>query len=159
MQKHHVLQAIIVQLQNDLKIQTKAAQDAADAATHPESSAETKWDTFGLESSYLAQGQQKRVAEITEALAYFENLAKAPPSEPQFIEPNCLITLKNDEQQLFFFVAALGGGVKVQLEGHFIVVITTQTPIGVKLLGKEIDDVVQVPHKGVTSEYEIVALK
>ena len=48
---------------------------------HRESVAETKWDTFGLENSYLAHGQSVRVAECETDLAYFRKFSFAESDE------------------------------------------------------------------------------
>lgn len=158
MQKAQVLKAIIEQLEKDLETQVQAAKDAHDAATHAESVAQTKWDTFGLESSYLAQGQQKRVEEISQTLAYFKQLSKLPPGQSQFIQSNCLVLLEDDERQLYFYLAAKGGGVKVKLAEQDIIVVTIQTPIGKKLLDKNEGDIVHIMLKGKETEFEVVEI-
>ena len=64
MSKDALIAAVLVRLEEDLKVAQDAARAARDAATHEESVAENKYDTFGLESAYLAEGQAKRVREI-----------------------------------------------------------------------------------------------
>lgn len=158
MQVEQVLEAIVQKLEQDLQTQIKAAQDAHDAATHSESVAETKWDTFGLESSYLAQGQQKRVEETAATLQAFREITPSKTDEREFIELNTLVSVENEGLCLHFFVAVTGGGVKVTVDGKMVTVITPKTPIGQKLLNKEAGDWVEIPSKGVITEYEIVQI-
>ena len=49
-----------------------AAKQAHDAAINEESVAENKYDTFGLEASYLAHGQSQRVLECQTDWQLFE---------------------------------------------------------------------------------------
>ena len=73
MNKHAVHQLILEKLSVDLDIAQRAAQTAYETATHEENIAENKYDTLGLEASYLAAGQAKRVEEIKQALALCQN--------------------------------------------------------------------------------------
>jgi hypothetical protein len=60
MHKPTVHQLILDKLRIDLDIAERAAQTAYETATHEENIAENKYDTLGLEASYLAAGQAKR---------------------------------------------------------------------------------------------------
>ena len=60
MNKHAVLQLILEKLSVDLDIAQRAAQTAYETATDEENIAENKYDTLGLEASYLAAGQANR---------------------------------------------------------------------------------------------------
>ena len=64
MNKQTVHQLILDKLKIDLDIAERAAQTAYETATHEENIAENKYDTLGLEASYLAAGQARRVEEI-----------------------------------------------------------------------------------------------
>jgi hypothetical protein len=77
MNKHTVHQLILDKLRVDLDIAERAAQTAYETATHEENIAENKYDTLGLEASYLAAGQAKRVEEIRQSLALCQNLMRA----------------------------------------------------------------------------------
>ncbi len=57
MNKQTVHQLILDKLKIDLDIAERAAQTAYETATHEENIAENKYDTLGLEASYLAAGQ------------------------------------------------------------------------------------------------------
>ena len=74
MNKHAVHQLVLEKLSVDLDIAQRAAQTAYETATHEENIAENKYDTLGLEASYLAAGQAKRVEEIKQALALCQSM-------------------------------------------------------------------------------------
>ena len=78
MNKHAVLQLILEKLAADLNVAQRAAQTAYETATHEENIAENKYDTLGLEASYLAAGQAKRVEEIRQSLVLCQNLSLRP---------------------------------------------------------------------------------
>ena len=78
MDKSIILKAVLVALEEELRRQLKAQETAAAGATHVEAKAESKWDTCGLEQSYLARGQAKQF----EALAMqVEELRAFVPSD------------------------------------------------------------------------------
>jgi hypothetical protein len=64
MNKAIIIQHIVDKLTADLSLYFKAASAARDEATHEQSKAENKYDTRGLEASYLARGQARQVAEL-----------------------------------------------------------------------------------------------
>jgi hypothetical protein len=154
-----VVKAIIARLKQNLAVQIQAAKDAHLAATHSESIAETKYDTFGLESSYLAQGQQKRVAEVTQALHYFQQLNVTDGPMIELITCPCFISLVSEyEEQRFFMLAQLGGGLKVTVGDIDISVITPGSPVGRFLLDKMTGDEVNLPIKGKPVVFEVVEI-
>ena len=154
-----VVKRIISALEDNLQVVIQAAKDAHFAATHSESIAETKYDTFGLESSYLAQGQQKRVDEVNQSLAYFLQIAKTRRQCVQTIEPPCLVSLENEKLQRHFFVAPFAGGLTVEIEQTPITVVTRASPVGQSLLGKMLDDEVSITFKGKVVDFEVVRIE
>ncbi|MCJ8271204.1 MAG: GreA/GreB family elongation factor [Psychrosphaera sp.] len=165
-----LIQGIVAKLEDNLAVQIQAAKDAHMAATHSESVAEGKYDTFGLESSYLAQGQQKRVEEVTVALHYFRQeqlkeqfqkelkLQSKPTTERQFIEPLCFIALLNDQQSLYFVLAMQAGGLKITLEDKVVTVITPESPIGKAMNEKMIGDEIDITLKGQLQTFEVMQI-
>lgn len=164
-----LIQGVVAKLEDNLAVQIQAAKDAHMAATHSESVAEGKYDTFGLESSYLAQGQQKRVEEVTVALHYFkEQLQKAlklaqnqnlkPNTERQFIEPLCFIALQNDQQSLYFVLGEQAGGLKITFEDKIVTVITPESPIGKAMNEKMLGDEIDITLKGQLQTFEVMQI-
>jgi len=72
--KELILKAIIAQLQADLLVLEQAVALARDTATHADCLGASKYETMGLEASYLAQGQGVRLLEVERSLAYFTAL-------------------------------------------------------------------------------------
>jgi hypothetical protein len=62
MNKCALLKKIVAKLTSELEVYFRAAQASRAEATHEQSKAESKYDTRGLEASYLARGQSKQIA-------------------------------------------------------------------------------------------------
>ncbi|WPN99903.1 transcription elongation factor GreAB [Pseudomonas sp. MUP55] len=145
MNKHAVLQLILEKLSADLDIAQRAAQTAYETATHEENIAENKYDTLGLEASYLAAGQAKRVEEIKQSLALCQNLQLRGYDDQRGIEVGTLLGLEDENgRQQWLFLAPDAAGLKVDVVGQPVTVITPRSPLGKGLLGKRVEDEVEI---------------
>jgi transcription elongation GreA/GreB family factor len=54
------------------------------------------------------------------------------------------------------FIGPAAGGLKLQMSGEEVIVITPDSPLGDGLIGSRLGDVVEVELAGVMKEYEIV---
>lgn len=159
MNKQGVLQLIIDKLQVDLSIAQRAAQTAYEAATHEENIAENKYDTLGLEASYLAAGQARRVEEIRQSLVLYQKLTLLAFNEEKGIQSGDLITLQNEfgvEQHLFLGPDA--AGLKIKYGEHAITVITSRAPLGQTLLGKQPGDELEIRVNGSSQSFEVTQI-
>jgi transcription elongation GreA/GreB family factor len=157
--KQAVLELIVDKLKVDLDVLQRAAQTAYETATHEENIAENKYDTLGLEASYLATGQARRVEEIRQSLVQFQNLSLRAFDEQRGIQIGDLISLEDDNgshQQLFLGPDA--AGLKVSLDGLLVTVITRHAPLGKSLLGKAEGDVVEIIINGVRQSFEVTGI-
>ncbi|SEQ65928.1 hypothetical protein SAMN03159444_02192 [Pseudomonas sp. NFACC02] len=157
MNKQQILQRIIEKLEVDLDIAIRAAQTAYETATHEENIAENKYDTLGLEASYLAAGQARRVEEIRQSLTRYQNLVLKPFDETRGIQSGDLIVLESAsgaEQHLFLGPDA--AGLKIRVDDTLITVITDRAPLGQNLLGKFDGDEVQISVNGSRQSFEVI---
>lgn len=137
--------AILEALEGALQTAIKAAQQAHEAATHEESAAETKWDTMGLEASYLAEGQSRRVEECQEAITLFNQLVVKPFDEDSPISLGAMVELLNTESvSSMVFLSPTSGGLKINLEAVEIMLVTPQAPLGKSLMGAFYGDEIKV---------------
>lgn len=156
MNKQQVLQRIIEKIEVDLDVAVRAAQTAYETATHEENIAENKYDTLGLEASYLAAGQARRVEEIRQSLTLYQNLVLKPFDDTRGIQSGDLIVLESASgiaQRLFLGPDA--AGLKISVDGNLITVITAKAPLGQDLLGKFDGDEVQISVNGSRQSFEI----
>jgi len=145
---------LVQQLAEALDSARQAHAAAQGAATHAEARAENAKDTRGLEQSYLARGQAQRVAELEVGLAAVTGLAirRFAPDSP--IALGALVTVRERGEasgtsdrgvDKRLFVAPHGGG---SVLGDAVQVVTPSSPLGRALLGKRIDDDVELTLSG-----------
>ena len=162
MNKHAVLQLILEKLSVDLDIAQRAAQTAYETATHEENIAENKYDTLGLEASYLAAGQAKRVEEIKQSLTLCQNLQlqlRAYDAQ-RGIEVGALLGLEDENgRQQWLFLAPDAAGLKVEVVGQPVTVITPRSPLGNSLLGKFDGDEVEILVAGARQHFTVTEAK
>src|SRR5882724_12967040 len=95
MNKHALIQKIVAKLASELEVYFRAAQASRAEATHEQSKAESKYDTRGLEASYLAHGQSKQAAELQAAIAEFEKLDTRKFAAGEPIDLGALVELEH----------------------------------------------------------------
>ncbi len=155
--KRDILAQIIIQLQRDLLILEQAVKLARDTATHADCLGSSKYETMGLEASYLAQGQGIRLLQVERGLAYFKALSLNPSTD--VIGLSSLLQLQDEQgQEQLLWLAAEAGGLKLQCGDDWLTVITPKAPLGAALMGKVAQDDFEISIAGVTRSYEITAV-
>ena len=157
--KEIIRKTILTQLCNDQKNAVLAANTAHAAATNEESKAENKYDTRGVEASYLAEGQSRRVAELDLAIASYEGLHLFEFDENTPIRLTALVTLVDSEDNnRCLFVGPDGGGLVLALGTGDCIVVTPMAPLGKALIGKFVGDEVVIKAANQTTNYEILSV-
>ena len=158
MNKPALVKKIIAQLSAELESFAKAARAAHAEATHESSKAENKYDTRGLEASYLAQGQSKQAAEVAQAIEDFQALPARSFTAGDGIEIGALVELKSKGDSAFYFVGPRAGGTEVLHEKKEVLVITPQSPLGQQLAGRKQGDAVKLHIAGASNEFRIASV-
>jgi len=135
MDKAPVLEKIINSLQHELETYIRAAKFSHAEATAEENRAENKYDTRGLEASYLAAGQANKVVELEGAITSFEELKNMPAIDSVGI--GALLKLDQGGTTEFYFIGPTAGGTEVEMDGTEILIITPESPLGSQLMGLE----------------------
>ncbi len=155
--KNDILALITIRLRADLSVCEQAVAIARDTATHKDTQGSSRYETMGLEASYLAQGQGQRLLEIERALGYF-TLLKLPSSNGT-VALTSLVELQDaDGNTQFLWLAPEAGGMKVDYVGKSITVVTPRSPLGRCLIGKQLRDCFEVTINGAPREYEVVSI-
>ena len=131
------MEAVLEKLRADLALYHKSADAARAEATDEQSMAEHKYDTRGLEASYLARGQSRHAAEIAESVAHFENLALRDFADADSIGTGALVELHSGGETSIYFIAPRAGGTEIICEKREVLVITPESPLGSQLLGRK----------------------
>jgi transcription elongation GreA/GreB family factor len=157
MNKQDILNLIVLKLEADLDIAQRAAQTAYETATHEENIAENKYDTLGLEASYLAAGQARRVEEIRQALTLYRKWPLKSFDESRGIQVGDLITLESVAGLCqHFFLGPDAAGLKVEAGEVTVTVITSRAPLGLSLLGKFEGDEIEIVIHGTQQLFDVV---
>jgi transcription elongation GreA/GreB family factor len=159
MNKRSIIKKIIAQLTDELEIYFRAANASRAEATHEQNKAESKYDTRGLEASYLARGQSRQAAEIEAAIAEFEKLAVRKFCDGEAIDPGALVELKTGDGHFLYFIGPRAGGTEVVHGKREILVITPQSPLGEQLIGKKQGERPQLNLGGKTQSARIVSVE
>ncbi len=123
---------------------------ARDEAISEESRAESKWDTHSQEAAYLAEGQAKLAAEIGASIELYAALP-LPDFGPDAVAAlGALIEIESSttRRRSWYFLGPRAGGAQVQLDGHEILVLTPQSPLGRQLLGRRAGESIAASGRG-----------
>ncbi len=144
MNKRALIKKIVERLREELEVYFRAAQAARTEATHEQSKAENKYDTRGLEASYLARGQSKQAAEIQGSIAAFEKLDARKFGEAEPVDVGAFVELELNGEKAAYFIGPRAGGTEVIHDKREVLVITPQSPLGEQLIGRKQGDVLKL---------------
>jgi transcription elongation GreA/GreB family factor len=159
MNKRALIRKIIGRLTEELQVYFRAANASRAEATHEQNKAEDKYDTRGLEASYLARGQSRQAAEIESAIAEFEKLAARQLADGEAIDIGALVELEHGGENSFYFLGPRAGGTEVVHDKKEILVITPQSPLGEQLMGRKQGDQPQLTFGGTKQATRIVSVE
>lgn len=144
MNKRAVIQKIIAKLADELAVYHRAAAYARDEATHEQNKPENKYDTRGLEASYLARGQSRQAAELETAIEEFGQLSPKNVVAGAGISVGALLEIEQAGERMFYFLGPRAGGTEILHDRKEILVITPQSPLGEQLLEHKAGETVPV---------------
>ena len=143
MTKDDALSQLIDHLRSEIGVLTQSARAAHSAATHEESKAEDKHDTFAIEASYLAAGQSTRVLELEATLQELEGYREGSLKADQ-VRPGALVCFSQNKIKTWVLFAVQGGGTKVEVSGIQIQILSRASPLGQELEGLRVGDEVEM---------------
>lgn len=159
MNKRAIIKKITAKLTGELEVYFRAAQFARAEATHEQNKAENKYDTRGLEASYLARGQSRQAAEIEAAIVEFEKLAGQKFNATDGVNLGALVVLEVGGETMYYFLGPRAGGTEVIHDKKEILVITPQSPLGEQLMGLQAGDQPQLNFGGAKQPAKILSVE
>jgi transcription elongation GreA/GreB family factor len=156
--KQELIKGIVARLTDELGVYYKAARAAHAEATHEQSKPENKYDTRGLEASYLARGQSRQAAEIEQSIEEYRKLPlrEFGPADP--IDVTAVVEIAGKREKSTYFIGPRAGGTEVMHEDKEVLVITPQSPLGQQLVGRKKGERVKLQIAGTQEEYKVVAV-
>jgi transcription elongation GreA/GreB family factor len=160
MTKQDVHARFVAKLSAELEALTAAAKNAIAMATDEAHRAESKYDTFSLENSYLARGQAQRVEELRFALDRLQALAVKELNRESVIQHGSLVRLEasTGKSRTLYFCPG-GGGEQVEVDGAEVCIITAASPLGKAVLGKRLGATVEVKIGRETQTFRIAEVE
>lgn len=155
MNKALLIKKIITELTAQLERYAGAATTARAEAIDEENQAEDKYDTRGLEASYLAAGQSRQMAETAAALQQFGQLTPVRFGAKSAIDLGALVELKSRAEQNLYFIGPSAGGLEVKHGGKTLLVLTPQSPLGRQLMGRKQGEKLKLKLGGLMEDYAI----
>lgn len=160
MKKSDILRALIDRLKENLNTLVSSALEAKEAAINEESKPENKYDTRGLEASYLAGAQAKRAHELKDVIGRLEKMELQSFEPDHRVQLTALVkVLVNDEEERLFLILPFAGGLRVVVGGFEILVVTPNSPVGQSLLGKGVNDQFEVTTQSKILQYNVVEIQ
>lgn len=156
--KARVLDALRRHIERDLAVATEAQRRTQSGATHEENKPENDKDTRAIEQSYLARGQAQRVVELTHALTAASALEPRTFAAGTPIAVTACVGLDDGERTAFFFLAPVGGGLTLDVDGTPVRILTPASPLGRALLGLTLGSDVEVRTPQGLRSYSIVSV-
>jgi hypothetical protein len=141
--KQIIVEQIIATLEREVEGTMQSVRAAHSEATDEQNKAENKYDTRGLEASYLARGQSHQALETMQAIQLFRSLPLREFAADDAIELGALVELDHGGEKLYFFIGPRAGGTEVEIEGATVLVLTPQSPLGQQLSGMRAGDSIQ----------------
>ncbi|MEX0330386.1 MAG: transcription elongation factor GreAB [Puniceicoccaceae bacterium] len=135
MDKQEILQLLKEQLKAEIQRLQAANKQAAAGATDSESRAESKWDTQGLEASYLARGYAAQFDSMNEQAKLLNDLSPASFTDKP-IGTGALVKCDFDGYKSWVFILPCCGGTELIIEDQEVTVVTPESPLAASLAGK-----------------------
>jgi len=135
-----LVEKIIASLDAELALLAQSARSAHEEATHEQSRAENKYDTRGLEASYLARGQSRQAAETLAAREEYGAFKPRQFKPGEAIDLGAVVELEGDGAPALYFIGPRAGGTEIVHQRRPIVVMTPQSPLGSQLVGRKQGD-------------------
>ncbi len=159
MNKQILIQKIVAHLEKELVALKEAALATYEAATNEESKPENEYDTRGLEASYLAGAQAKRVGEIEELIYTYKDIKVRSFAPEEAISSTALVEVSLNGKKSWVFIMSKGGGTILNVDGVSVQIVTPSSPLGEALLGLKAGDTAIVETGHITREYDIESVQ
>ncbi len=145
-------------LDGELRALVSATEMALDEATNAETKAENKYDTRGLEASYLAGAQTERLLVLKQRVSFYGVFEAPDFGEDDPIRLGALLCLERDDTRRWVFMGPEGGGLTVEVAGERVVVLSPGAPLGRALVGRHLGDEIKVRSPKGLLHWEIAEL-
>ncbi|MCP4356204.1 MAG: hypothetical protein GY793_11395 [Proteobacteria bacterium] len=151
-----ILQNRVEKLIEEIEISRNEAQGSANEHV---GAMESRYDTFKEEAQYLAAGYTKRLMEFKDIYKKLEQILNTTSileqSHNKVAIASIVMVSDENEQTYTYLISPVMGGENLLIDNKEISVITPSTPLGIKLMNKQIDDAITITLRGKQQELVI----
>lgn len=127
--KRRVIECLRQEMQALFEKLKRASDNAREDATDEESRARSKYDTQGLEASYLAAGQAERAEDIAGMMATLSAAPFPPFTTKDPVGEGALVEVDFDGESEWFLFAPCSGGMTVKVDGVEVTLLAPGAPL------------------------------
>lgn len=133
-------------IEAQLETVSEAQRTTQSGATHEEARPENDKDTRAIESTYLARGLAERVAKLETGLAAVRSLRPRLFSEDEPAALGAIVVVEDEQTGALsrYLLAPAGAAQAITHRGLSLQVITSSSPIGGALVGKYVEEEVEL---------------
>jgi len=136
MKKSKIIEVVLEHLRADFERRQSAAKRTREQGNDAESKSEGKYDTRSTEENYLADGLARQALEAAAAAEAIEQMPIRDFARGEAIDLSALVELEFAKETEFFLIATAGGGTEVVWDKKTILVLTPESPLGSRLIGR-----------------------
>ena len=151
MDKRKVIERIREEFRLKFEKLKRASDTAREDATDAESKAESKYDTQGLEASYLAAGQAERAEDLAIALQTFNSEPFPPFPARAAIAEGALVEVDFGGGVEWFLLAPSAGGMSILFDGAEVTILGPAAPLRARLIGQKAGKKLKEPNLKIKS--------
>lgn len=146
-------------LSDEMERTTQSQQSVQKGSTHTEAKQESDKDTRAIEAGYLARGLSMRVEALGADLARLDMLKlRAFGEDEPAVLGAWLVTEDLEGAAGHYFLAPVGGGIRMPAEGVMVTIVTPKSPVGRALVSRTVGDDVSFVTPGGTRVAEVVSV-
>ena len=142
--KKQLAAALLERVTQELSTLRESQKAAQEGAIHEETRQEDPKDTRAIEAQYVSRGLAERVEDLQRNVAALKHLRLDSFDDETGIDVSAIVGLKDGEEERVYFVVPVAGGEKLEHNGQLIQTLTPVSPLGQELVGKCVDDDIEL---------------
>ncbi len=145
MSKQHIVDQLTQNIELQLQTMQEAARTSHEASTGEEGKAEGKYDTRGLEASYLADAQAEQCQTLQRSLHIFQSLTLDEFSSDEAVQGGALVETAINGEICYYLLTPCAGGITIEHEGFDLITISPEAPLYQSLIGCRMGESIEQP--------------